>query len=89
MVDVKKAMAKQAVANAMGKVGLGKGTSNDEFNYETAVLQWREYNYPPVLKLFHYSTDKLKAEFRAQSIRMHIAALLILVQSILQSKFST
>ena len=76
---MQKQVAKKAFGGAANKLkaSVGLGDSGN-FDYESAPLEWRNYNYPPLLRLTHYSTDKLTPEFKSQVRRMHIAALLIL-----------
>ena len=60
------------------KTGVGALSEEDK--------KWLNYNYPPLLKMFHYSTDGLSQPVASLARHMHIAALIICVIQPLSSK---
>jgi hypothetical protein len=62
MTDIRKhvatGFAKQTFSQA--KNALGIETQDNSVNEEQkGPINWRDYNYPPLIRLFHYSTTAL------------------------------
>ena len=53
---------KMAGAGIIGAIGLNKLTNIAAYSEEDK--RWLVYNYPPLLKLIHYSLDGLQQPFR-------------------------
>ncbi|CDW72508.1 UNKNOWN [Stylonychia lemnae] len=91
MVDLRKNVAKQFQKQAIKGVKDNLGIeSNDNSGYEgqgsgaeNSPINWQNYNYPPLFKLIHYSTDQLNDPFRSLAKKMHACAILILVNTLL------
>ena len=56
-------------AGLKAKTGISSMTQEDR--------RWLDYNYPPVLKMFHYSTDDLSPAHSSVSRKLNLAALII------------
>ena len=41
--------------------------------------RWKQYNYPPLIKLFHYSLTDLQQPMLSLARRMHAAAIVVLI----------
>ena len=41
--------------------------------------RWLDYNYPPLIRVFHYSTGGLAPPVEALARKMHLVALIICV----------
>ena len=64
-------MLQYMAAGLKAKTGVGSLSAEDR--------RWLDYNYPPLLRLFHYSTDELTLPVKQLARKMHLAALLICV----------
>jgi hypothetical protein len=42
-------------------------------------INWQNYNYPPIIRLVHYSTDSLKPPFQSLAKKLHACAVLIVI----------
>lgn len=58
-------------AGLKAKVGVGGMTEEDR--------RWLNYNYPPGLRLFHYSTAELAPPVASLARKMHVTALIVCV----------
>ena len=58
-------------AGLKAKVGVSGMSEEDR--------RWLDYNYPPGLRLFHYSTEDLTPPVAALARKMHVAALIVCV----------
>ena len=50
-------------------------------------INWEDYNYPPYIRLFHYSTDHLKQPILRIVRFMHLSFSLIIIVSLVNCKF--
>ena len=63
------------VAGLKAKTGIASMTQEDR--------RWLDYNYPPGLKMFHYSTEDLAPTHASLARKLNLAALVIcLIQPI-------
>ena len=63
------------VAGLKAKTGVASMTQEDR--------RWLDYNYPPGLKMFHYSTEDLSPTHASVARKLNLASLLIcLIQPI-------
>ena len=64
MVDLRKNVANQFAKHTVNKAKEAFGidtNDNSQFSQENqGPINWRHYNYPPLLRLVHYSTDELR-----------------------------
>lgn len=68
MVDLRKAVAnqfaKQTISQAKEQLGIennaGDGTNGTDGTGQEGPINWTNYNYPPLIRVVHYSTDALK-----------------------------
>ena len=91
MVDLRKNVTnqfmKQGMSRAKDVMGIDQnstGASSDKNS--NGPINWRIYNYPPLLRLIHYSTDELSQPYASLAKRMHICALAIIVVCSLSCK---
>ena len=64
-------MLKYMAEGLKAKTGVGTLKEEDK--------KWLDYNYPPLLRMFHYSTEELSPPTKSLAKKMHIAALIIVV----------
>lgn len=80
MVDLRKQVVNQFAKQTIGKaIGLDSGSGPSQEESQGGPINWQHYNYPPLIRLMHYSTDQLKQPFLGLAKRMHACALLIVV----------
>lgn len=70
--------AQNAAKNQMN--GMRQGIE-ETMGRRTPGLEWNNYNYPPLLRLFHYSTDKLQNPILRVVRILHINFITVLVIS--------
>eukprot|EP00347_Sterkiella_histriomuscorum_P001124 403373235 len=89
MVDLRKNVMnqfqKQAINNVKENLGIETNDNSQisSNNNNQSPISWHNYNYPPVLKILHYSTDQLRQPFVGLAKRMHACAILILVNTLI------
>ena len=94
MVDLRKAVNNQFMKHVSNKAKEAVGIdSTDNSNQAIGAqpvgpINWRIYNYPPLLRLIHYSTDELRQPFIGLAKRMHICALAIVVLQTINSNLN-
>jgi hypothetical protein len=90
MVDLRKHVANQFAKQTMSKASEMVGISSAETSVSkidnNGPIQWHNYNYPPLLRLIHYSTDQLRQPYAGLARKMHICALLIVIVSLFNCK---
>ena len=64
---------------------MGIETSTAESASE-GPINWQNYNYPPLIRLVHYSTDSLRQPHLGLAKKMHACALLILANQLINGK---
>jgi hypothetical protein len=79
MKYIGKAAIGRAQNLAMNQVnGLKNKFSNSE-NQRNNDLEWNNFNYPPLIRLFHYSTDRLQNPIQRVVRVLHYSFLVYLV----------
>lgn len=87
MVDLRKNVmnqfAKQTVGKAKEAIGI-EGPSTQQS--QEGPINWQNYNYPPLIRLVHYSTEHLKQPFLGLAKKMHACAILVIINQLINRK---
>jgi hypothetical protein len=81
--NVMKQFSKQIESSAKQQLGL-PGTDSSGISHkqqQSGPIDWHHYNYPPLLKLIHYSTKELKQPQMSTARKLHAVALIIIVNT--------
>jgi hypothetical protein len=49
-------------------------------------INWQNYNYPPIIKVVHFSTDSLRQPFLSIAKKLHACAILVLAIQLINCK---
>ena len=82
---VAKAITRDATSSAQNALGIEDTQSKD---YPQSPIVWTNYNFPPLLRLAHYSTVELKNPVLRTVKMMHAAAILIIVVQVFNRKYA-
>ena len=87
MVDLRKNVmnqfAKQTVSKAKESLGIESTQASQD---SEGPINWQNYNYPPLIRLVHYSTENLRQPHLGVAKKMHACALLILFNQLINCK---
>ena len=85
MVDLRKNVmnqfAKQTVTKAKESLGIESTQASQEGG--EGPINWQNYNYPPLIRLVHYSTENLKQPHLGVAKKMHACAILIFINQLI------
>ena len=79
MKYIGKAAIGRAQNLAMNQVNGLKNQFSNPTNQRNVDLEWNNYNYPPLIRLFHYSTDRLQNPIQRVVRVLHYSFLAYLV----------
>jgi hypothetical protein len=83
-----RAVAGSAVGNVVsGAQSAAKGTLNEFRGEKKGQIIWDDFNYPPFVRLIHYSLDELQDPIRSVVKKMHLVFLLVLVINAINRKY--
>ena len=60
----------------------GSDSSSMNGPKQAGPINWQIYNYPPLIRLIHYSTRELSPPFASLAKKMHVCALLIIANTL-------
>ena len=81
-----KQFAKQGIGRMKESIGIESSTGSISQSSSQSPINWHDFNYPPVMRLYHYSTVELNKPFARLSKMMHACVILILINTLLNCK---
>ena len=82
--NVMNQFAKQTISKAKESMGIESTTASQ--SGQEGPINWQNYNYPPIIKIVHYSTDQLREPHLGVAKKMHACALLIFANQMINGK---
>jgi hypothetical protein len=89
MVDLRKNVANQFAKQTLSKAKDALGIEDNQTtasngsgqgpNGQEGPINWQNYNYPPLIRLVHYSTDYLRQPHLGLAKKIHACAILVFV----------
>jgi hypothetical protein len=86
MVDFKKNVMNQFAKQTVNKAKDSLGIEDTQAAPQEGPINWQNYNYPPLLRIVHYSSDQLRQPHLGIAKKLHACALLILVNQLINCK---